>query len=77
MNSMSDETPVSLELILRHIKLQTEEIRSLRDDVNVLTAIAMRQDGTLTNMLTELRATHSQFARMANRVREIEARFPV
>ena len=38
----------------------------------VLTAIVQRQDATLTALLTETRATHSQIARLANRVRKLE-----
>ena len=38
----------------------------------VLSAIAMRQDGTLTALLTELRAMHSQHGHLANRVRQLE-----
>ena len=44
----------------------------MRDDVTVLTAIVMRQDGTLSALLTEVRAMHSQHGRLANRVRELE-----
>lgn len=40
----------------------------------VLTAIAMRQDGTMTALLQELRAMHSQHARLADRVRELRLR---
>jgi hypothetical protein len=44
-----------------------------RGDLTVLTAVAMRQDATLTALLTEIRAMHSQHARLANRVRELES----
>lgn len=45
----------------------------MRDDMAVLTAIAMRQDGTLAALLTEIRAMHSQHSRLTNRVRDLEA----
>ncbi len=46
-----------------------------RDDMRVLTAIAMRQDHTLAALLTEVRAMHSQPSRMDNRLRALEASF--
>ncbi len=49
-----------------------EEMASFRDDMQVLTAMVMRLDGTVGRVLTELRATHSQHGRLANRVRRIE-----
>jgi uncharacterized protein (DUF3084 family) len=49
-----------------------EELGSLRSDIEVLTAIVMRLDGTMTRVLQELRATHSQHQRLANRVRRLE-----
>jgi hypothetical protein len=36
------------------------ELASLRDDVNVLTAILKRLDKSHTRLLAEIRATHSQ-----------------
>lgn len=39
----------------------------------VLTAIAMRQDTTLSALLTEVRPMHAQHSRLANRVRTLEA----
>lgn len=44
----------------------------MRDDMAVLTAIAMRQDNTLSALLNEIRAMHSQHSRLANRVRTLE-----
>jgi hypothetical protein len=40
--------------------------------MSVLTAIVLRQDATLTALLTEVRAMHSQHGRLANRVRQLE-----
>jgi hypothetical protein len=48
------------------------DVGSLRDDMAVLTAIVLRLDGSQTAMLTELRATHSQTARMIDRLRKLE-----
>ncbi|HEX3447591.1 MAG TPA: hypothetical protein VHS97_05025 [Isosphaeraceae bacterium] len=36
------------------------ELASLRDDVNVLTAIIQRLDTKVIRLLAEIRATHSQ-----------------
>jgi hypothetical protein len=36
------------------------ELASLRDDVNVLTAIVQRLDNSCTRLLAKIRATHSQ-----------------
>jgi hypothetical protein len=67
---MSDQ--IDLTLIGRQQRQILTDLASLRDDVAVLTAIAMRQDGTLTALLTEVRATHTQHARMGARVRALE-----
>ena len=70
---MSDEAPADLGLIAQRQQRILTELGSMRDDLSVLTAIAMRQDGTLTALLTEVRAMHSQHSRLANRVRDLEA----
>lgn len=49
------------------------EIASVRDDITVLTAIVMRLDGSHAALLQETRATHTQIARMNDRVRKLEA----
>jgi hypothetical protein len=69
---MSDDVPPDLALLARQQKQILTELGSMRDDLAVLTAIAMRQDGTLGALLTEVRAMHSQHSRLANRVRELE-----
>ena len=68
---MSDATP-DLRFLARQSDRILTEIASLRDDMTVLTSIVMRQDGTLTNLLTEIRAMHAQHARLGNRVRKLE-----
>jgi hypothetical protein len=47
------------------------EMASIRDDMQVLTAMVMRLDGTVRLVLTELCAMH-QHSRLANRVRRLE-----
>jgi len=44
-----------------------------RDDIAVLTAMVMRIDGTLNAVLNELRAMHTQIARMNDRIEKLEA----
>lgn len=70
---MSDDITPDLSLLARQQRQILSEIGSMRDDLAVLTAVAMRQDGTLSALLVEVRAMHAQHSRLANRVREIEA----
>src|SRR6266436_4124185 len=51
---------------------QQTDVLGLRDDVRVLTAIAMRLDTSHSVLLEELRATHAQIARMNDRIRKLE-----
>ncbi len=53
---MSDEANPSLDLIARQLQLVLADVRRLRDDTRVLTAIAMRRDHTLSALLAEVRA---------------------
>ncbi len=69
---MSDDSP-DLSLLARQQRQLLSEMGTLRDDLAVLTAIAMRQDGTMAALLTGVRAMHAQHSRLANRVRDIEA----
>ena len=70
---MSDhERQPDLGLIARQQRQILTEVGSLRDDVTVLTSIALRQDSTLTALLGEVRAMHSQHGRLVNRVRHLE-----
>jgi hypothetical protein len=76
--AMADEL-ITLEFLARQqqrlldeMSLMRGEMGSFRDDMQVLTAMVMRLDGTVGLVLTELRAMHSQHDRLANRVRRIE-----
>jgi hypothetical protein len=68
---MSNE-PITLEFLAHQQQRMLDEMGSVRDDMQVLTAMVMRLDGTVGLVLTELRAMHSQHQRLANRVRRIE-----
>jgi hypothetical protein len=71
-HSTLSDIPADLSMILRQQRQIIADIGAMRDDMAVLTAVAMRQDATLTALLTEIRAMHSQHGRLANRVRELE-----
>ena len=66
------ESGADLSLIARQQRQLLTDIASMREDVSVLTAIVLRQDATLTALLNEVRAMHSQHSRLANRVRQLE-----
>jgi hypothetical protein len=68
---MADE-PITLEFLARQQQRMLDEMGAMRDDMQVLTAMVMRLDGTVGLVLTELRAMHSQHNRLANRVRSLE-----
>jgi hypothetical protein len=70
---MSDSQP-DLHMLIHQQRQILADMGSIRDDLAVLTAVAMRQDGTLAALLPEVRAMHSQHSRLANRVRDLEAR---
>jgi hypothetical protein len=61
-----------LHLLLAAAQRQQTDTASLRDDIRVLSAIATRLDGSHSVLLDELRATHTQIARMNDRVRKLE-----
>ena len=70
---MSDqERQPDLGLITRQLRQLLTDVGGLREDVNVLTSIVLRQDATLTALLGEVRAMHSQHSRLANRLRQLE-----
>ena len=69
------EPEIDLAYIGHALARLTTEVGALRDDMNVLTAIVMRQDATLNALLNEVRAMHSQHSRLANRVRQLEDKY--
>ncbi|MGD0105210.1 MAG: hypothetical protein ABSC06_14380 [Rhodopila sp.] len=68
---MSDET-ADLTWITEQQRQILTKLSSVRDDIAALTAIALRQDGTLTAVLGEIRAMHAQHSRLADRVRDLD-----
>ena len=63
---------VDLEFLSEQNDRLLGEVASFRDDMRVLTAIVMRLDTTMGQVMEELRATHAQVARMGDRVRKLE-----
>lgn len=63
---------INLDFLARQMERVLTEIGSLRDDMSVLTALALRLDATMTGVQQELRATHTQIQRMNDRVRKLE-----
>jgi hypothetical protein len=68
---MSD-TPVTLEFLARQQTQILNGMASFKADMTVLTAIVMRQDATLTSLLTEVRAMHSRHTHLERRVEKLE-----
>ena len=78
---MSDTPPVTLEFIAGQLQRVLSEIRILRYDVGVLSAISRRLDnsydrlvGEMREIRDELRAMHAQQQRTVSRVRALEER---
>ncbi|MBX3571460.1 MAG: hypothetical protein KF694_03815 [Mesorhizobium sp.] len=63
---------INLEFLARQMERVLVEVGSLRDDMSVLTALALRLDATMSGVQQELRATHSQIQRMNDRIRKLE-----
>ncbi len=70
--SEDGEDAVDLTFIARQLQRLVSDVASLRDDMNVLTSIVLRQDNTMSGLLTETRATHTQIQRLAERLRRLE-----
>jgi len=56
---MSDDVTPGLSLLAGQQRQILTDTGRIRDDLAVLTAVAMRQNGTLAALLVEVRAMHS------------------
>jgi hypothetical protein len=72
LSEIPSEPTIDLAYIGRMLQRLTTEVASLRDDMHVLTAIVQRLDNSQGRMLEELRAMHSPYWRVNDRVRQIE-----
>jgi hypothetical protein len=70
--SEEHEEAIDLAFIGRALQKLTGDVASLRDDMQVLTAIVLRVDNGQGRMLEEFRAMHRQHGRLAERVRQLE-----
>jgi hypothetical protein len=48
------------------------DVASLRDDVQMLTRIVLRQPAMLADLIREMRAIRTQIQRMNDRIRQLE-----
>lgn len=72
---------VTLEFLAAQQRRMLDEMASMRDDIKVLTAIALRHettllrlDETMNGMLQQMRAMVAQHSRIVDRVRSIDER---
>jgi len=70
------DRPVTLDFLAEQQATILTELRTMRDDLLVVSAILMRLDGTVSGLVQEVRAMHSQHARLSNRVRALEEKAP-
>ena len=70
---MSGDAAVNLGLIARQQRQLLAETGTMRDDLAVMMAILQRLDGTVSGLVNEVRAVHSQHSGLGNRVRDLEA----
>jgi len=73
---MSDERGETIDLayIGRALQRLTTEVASLREDMNVLTAIVLRHEETLIRVLEQITAMVAQNARIVDRLRSHDER---
>ncbi len=69
---MSGDQGPDLRFIGAQLKLINDRLGALEDNVTVLTAMVIRMDGTMTGLVMELRAIHSQHSRVQSRVKALE-----
>jgi hypothetical protein len=65
-------TEPTLEFIAKQIERILTEIRAVHDELRVQGAMILRIDGTLISLLREMNETHTQIARMNDRIRKFE-----
>jgi hypothetical protein len=68
--TMSDQ--VDLSLIARQQRQLLADMGTVRDDMGVMMAILQRLDGTVSGLVNEVRAMHTQHSRLGKRVAALE-----
>ncbi len=64
--------PVTLEFLGAQMERMLTEQAAMRDDIRVLTAIVLRHENTLVDMLQQIRAMVAQHQRFNDRLRRLE-----
>jgi outer membrane murein-binding lipoprotein Lpp len=64
---------VDLNFIAKRLDQLGNDVSNMRDDMTVLTAMVSRLEASVTSLVQEMRATHSQMARFDNRIRKLES----
>ena len=62
-----------LNFIDRRLDQLGNDVANTRDDIVVLTAMVSRVESSVTSLVQEMRATHSQMVRLDNRLRKLES----
>jgi hypothetical protein len=60
---------VDLNFIARRLEQMGIDMANMRDDITVLTAMVSRVESSFTSLVHEMRAPHSQMARLDHRLR--------
>jgi hypothetical protein len=63
---------VTLEFLARQLDRVLTEQAAMRDDIRVLTAIVLRHENTLVDMLQQMRTMVAQHQRFNDRLRRLE-----
>jgi hypothetical protein len=63
---------ITLEFLARQLERVLTEQAAMRDDMHVLTAIALRHENTLKDVLAQMRAMVAQHQRFNDRLRRLE-----
>jgi hypothetical protein len=63
---------IDLNFTAKRLDQLGNDVGNMRDDMTVLTAMVSRLEASVTSLVQEMRATHSQMARFDNRLRKLE-----
>jgi hypothetical protein len=64
---------VDLNFIAKRLDQMGNDMANMRDDITVLTAMVPRLEASVTSLVQEMRAAHSQMGRFDNRLRKLES----